>query len=254
MEEDEARRVAVDAARRARDHLTHAIEMLEGEARMPNPVRPFADYIAAAVRALVAMETETLEGAAQRLDEAMTRLRHILNAMREPAAMVPMLQSATEAVAKSLAILHPARRAVEDERVMAGALDGESRSEPTLGRPVAPPGAERRARRRVTVNANIGFQSDTNFYTGFSGDLSVGGLFLATEEVLPQGTDITVSFLLPDGHHVTADGRVSWVRAADDDGPGGMGISFEHMEGRDLHAVLAFIDRRAPLFVDEDEP
>ena len=103
----------------------------------------------------------------------------------------------------------------------------------------------------MTVNADIGFQSDTNFYTGFSGDLSVGGLFLATEEVLPEGTDLTVSFLLPDGHQVTADGRVSWVRTDEEHSAGGMGIVFEHMEGRDLHAVLAFIDKRAPLFVDD---
>ena len=117
MEQDEARRVAIDAARRARDHLARAMEMLQGEARMPKPVRPFADYIATAVRALVALEAESLDGSARRLDEAMTRLRHILNAMQEPAAMVPMLQSATEAVAKSLAILHPARKAVEGRTV-----------------------------------------------------------------------------------------------------------------------------------------
>jgi uncharacterized protein (TIGR02266 family) len=244
MNQGEARHAAVLAARRAREHLANAMGILQRDEHVPEAVRPFADYIASAVRGLFAMETQSAEGAMHRLDEAMTRLRHILHAMQEPTALVPVLQEATESVARSLAVLHPARRQFErtfhhsDEAPIP--LSRRRKN-------------ERRSRRRVGVEADIGFQSDTNFYTGFSGDLSDGGIFVATDDVLPVGTELTVSFVLPPGaRQITAEGRVSWTRAATDESPSGMGVAFESIEAADQEAVLEFIDRRAPLFYDED--
>ncbi|MEM9194147.1 MAG: PilZ domain-containing protein [Myxococcota bacterium] len=244
MSKREARRAAVLAARRAREHLAHAMGILQRDEKIPEPVRPFADYIATVVRTLFVVETESADGVRLRLDEAMTRLRHILHAMQEPTALVPVLQEATESVARSLAILHPARR--EFERALYNA------SEPVI--PLSRRReTERRSAPRVAIEADIGLQSDTNFYTGFSGDLSDGGIFVATYNLLPIGTELTVSFVLPDGPQITAHGRVSWIREANPNDPSikpGMGVAFEGLPGSEQENVLAFIERRAPLFYD----
>lgn len=245
MTKREARRAAVLAARRAREHLAHAMGILQRDEKIPDPVRPFADYIATVVRTLFVVETESPEGVRLRLDEAMTRLRHILHAMQEPTALVPVLQEATESVARSLAILHPARR--EFERALYNA------TEPVIPLSRRRESAERRAAPRVAIEADIGLQSETNFYTGFSGDLSDGGIFVATYNLLPIGTELTVSFVLPDGPQITALGRVSWVREANPDEPDlkpGMGIAFEELPNEEQESVLRFIEHRAPLFYD----
>jgi uncharacterized protein (TIGR02266 family) len=243
MSQRDAKRAAIGAARRAREHLAHAMGILQRDEQIPDAVRPFADYIASAVRVLFALETQSADGVMHRMDEAMTRLRHILHAMQEPTVLVPVLQEATESVARSLAILHPARR--EFERALKQDQD-----------PVIPLSRrrehERRARPRVGVAADIGFQSDTNFYTGFSGDLSDGGIFVATYDLLPIGTDLTVSFVLPDGHQITAEGHVSWIREETEDTKPGMGVAFDRLPPEDQEAVFRFIERRAPLFYDGD--
>lgn len=117
-----------------------------------------------------------------------------------------------------------------------------------------PPSGERRGNDRFELDVNIGFQSETNFYTGFSGDISDGGIFVATYDVLPQGTAITVSFVLPDGHLVHAQGRVRWIReplAHDSDLQPGMGVAFEDLSGEDREAIHMFTSIREPLFHDD---
>ncbi len=228
------------------------MEILRTEPRLPDPVRPFADYIASAVRSLFAVETQTLVGVERKMEEAMTRLRHLLHAMQEPTAMVPALQDATEAVAKSLAILYPAHRELTAATtgLPTNSL-GPAKQAPS--RPSSnPPDSERRDRARMTVHADIGMQSDTNFYTGISGDLSIGGLFVATDSPLTVGTHLTLSFILPVGHHVVVEGTVSWRRTGPEE-PAGMGVRFAELSNSDLAAILAFIERRAPLKVRDAE-
>ena len=101
--------------------------------------------------------------------------------------------------------------------------------------------------------ADIGFHSETNFYTGYSADISDGGLFLATYDLLPVGTELTISFMLPEGYQVTTRGHVSWLREpreADTDIRPGMGISFDSLAKDDYEAILRFTGRRPPLFYD----
>src|SRR5258708_31062120 len=75
---------------------------------------------------------------------------------------------------------------------------------------------DRRNASRVELSVDIGFESDTNFFTGFSEDLSDGGLFIATYTTLPVGTELAVSFVLPDGHSIKCAASVAWVRESRD--------------------------------------
>ncbi len=71
-------------------------------------------------------------------------------------------------------------------------------------------GAERRTAERLELSADIGLHSATQFFTGLSGDISRGGLFVATWAPLPLGTEV-VSFVLPGrpSHHGTGPRHVA---------------------------------------------
>lgn len=148
-----------------------------------------------------------------------------------------------------------------EEPILLGRPRANDEGEPIpLGRPrqskPALHGAERRTSPRMEIETDIGFYSDTNFYTGFTGDISDGGIFIATWNLLPVGTTLTVSFVLPGGHQVLAEGRVTWVRDTDTPELGvhpGMGVFFERLSGPDRQAIQTFIEQRSPLFFDDDQ-
>lgn len=115
-------------------------------------------------------------------------------------------------------------------------------------------GAERRTAERLELSADIGLHSATQFFTGLSGDISRGGLFVATWAPLPLGTEVTVSFVLPGGHPITAPGVVTWLRDAQGEGIGegspGMGVRFIALSLDDRAAIERFLQRRPALFHD----
>ncbi len=109
---------------------------------------------------------------------------------------------------------------------------------------------DRRSSPRIAIEAELGFESETNFFNGFSEDLSDGGLFIATYNLLPIGCEITVKFGLPEGREITADARVVWVREPHGDVTPGMGVQFVDLGGDDHAAILRFIEERPPVFYD----
>jgi len=94
------------------------------------------------------------------------------------------------------------------------------------------------------------FPNNQSRLLGFNNDLSDGGIFVATYDLLPIGSSLSVSFVLPGGHPVTAKGRVSWVREPlpDGDAHPGMGVVFDGLAPEDQSAVMEFIAHRSPLF------
>jgi uncharacterized protein (TIGR02266 family) len=208
--------------------------------------------LARVVGLLYGVETADAPGVLMALRGAMAALTRILASLQASAWADPSLDVAIGGVARTMAILHPA------ERELSHALDtddGEEEAIP-LAKPriklAPPPHDDRRLAQRQTIECDIGLHSDTNFYAGFAGDVSDGGIFVATYNLLPIGTELTVSFVLPDGHQVTVDGIVRWVRDAEGDqgNPPGMGISFKELYAADRAAIGRFQTRRAPLFYD----
>jgi uncharacterized protein (TIGR02266 family) len=121
----------------------------------------------------------------------------------------------------------------------------------------APAGDERRKHERLSLAAEVGLRSESNFYTGFSDDVSEGGLFIATYTLLPVGSKVEVSFWLPSGHEVTASAEVRWVRDthhSDDHGhvSPGMGVRFVGLSSDHLSAIRHFMEMRPPMFYDDD--
>jgi uncharacterized protein (TIGR02266 family) len=99
-------------------------------------------------------------------------------------------------------------------------------------------------------------ESDHNFYTGLTSDLSGGGLFVATHQIRPVGERIQLRFTLPTAREaIDAITEVRWVRAAalaDGGGEAGMGLQFLQLAPQSKEAIKAFLKRRDSLFYDVD--
>jgi uncharacterized protein (TIGR02266 family) len=118
------------------------------------------------------------------------------------------------------------------------------------------PKKPQRASARVKMQAAIDFTSDNNFYAGFSANISDGGLFVATVNLLPLGTEVDLSFTLPSGQRIEAKGRVSWVREVNDKIPDafpGMGVQFVGLAPAAQAAIAQFLAQRDPLFYADAE-
>lgn len=116
------------------------------------------------------------------------------------------------------------------------------------------PPAPKRQSPRVRMQAQVDFESDDNFFNGFSSNISDGGLFIATVNVLPLGTNVDVGFTLPTGERIECKGVVRWVREIDDRNPDshpGMGVQFVDLEERSATAIEQFIQQREPMFYVE---
>jgi uncharacterized protein (TIGR02266 family) len=113
----------------------------------------------------------------------------------------------------------------------------------------------RRAHTRQDVELEVSLESESNFYMGLTENLSEGGLFIATHQLKPLGTQIDVSFKLPHvAEAIKAKGVVRWVReySESSDTMPGLGVRFEHIAPEQVEQIREFLAARAPLFYDED--
>lgn len=119
--------------------------------------------------------------------------------------------------------------------------------EPELSeRPVS---KQRRKARRVGVCLGVGLRSETSNYTGFTSDLSEGGLFVATHMLQAIGSEVELSFTLPEGPELNARGIVRWVRDPHDFdpcAPPGMGVQFTALDAISQALISSFIELREP--------
>lgn len=118
----------------------------------------------------------------------------------------------------------------------------------------AAPPAPKRQSPRVRMQAQVDFESEDNFFNGFSANISDGGVFVATVNVLPLGTSVDIGFTLPTGERIECKGVVRWVREIDDKQPDvfpGMGVQFVDLEDRSAQAIESFIQQREPMFYVE---
>ena len=109
---------------------------------------------------------------------------------------------------------------------------------------------DRREFPRKRLVRELGVFTDDNFYSGFSEDISEGGIFVCTHELLPVGTHVQLSLELPGGHKLEAGGRVCWLRDPHDPvavAPG-MGVQFDALGAADAEAVREFMQNREPIF------
>jgi uncharacterized protein (TIGR02266 family) len=109
---------------------------------------------------------------------------------------------------------------------------------------------ERRSAERVAIEAEVSMGSDTQFFTGLGGNLSAGGIFVATYRMLPVGCSVALHVAMPDGALV-AMGTVRWVRDVSTGASPGLGISFDRIGAEDAGRIARFCAERAPLLHED---
>lgn len=113
---------------------------------------------------------------------------------------------------------------------------------------------ERRRQNRYGLKVFVGLESEHNFYTGFSRNISRGGLFIATHDVLDIGQEVELLFQLPSGTTLHTHGQVTWIRRFDPDKPDkfpGMGVKFIDLSPEESAYVRDFLEDREPILYED---
>lgn len=259
-----------DPARAARELLAPALAELQ-QSKAPTKLGSRAlDCVAAAMSALYAAEAEagTEAGVNASLRQALDELTRALDSLHERTPGLHALDGPATAVARAMALLYPRVRLSERQRrgvvmaesvpsherralvAMADRIDAAHRAAEET------PAAEHRsaelrvAGHRVRVDVDVGVLSESNFYTGVTSDVSLGGVFVSTPAPLPVGTEVALYFTLGDGATLHADASVRWVRAKTSDLPAGMGVAFTRLSDADRRTIADFCAHRPALFHD----
>jgi type IV pilus assembly protein PilZ len=115
---------------------------------------------------------------------------------------------------------------------------------------------ERRAEVRLELEVEVGLETEHNFYTGLTQDISSGGLFIATRIIYRVGDRLRVRLTLPGrAEPIIAEAEVRWLRdprAIRTDGPEGIGLRFVDLTPEVRGEIAQFLKRRDSLFYDVD--
>jgi uncharacterized protein (TIGR02266 family) len=115
---------------------------------------------------------------------------------------------------------------------------------------------DRRQATRYAVSVQVTFESEHNFFTGLTQDLSRGGLFVATPSLCPIGSRVNLRMTLPTSPEpLDVLTEVRWVRTRDVPGGGGkagVGLMFLQMSPKAKEAVKAYLQQRESIFFDAD--
>ena len=106
-----------------------------------------------------------------------------------------------------------------------------------------------RASPRAPVKMQVLYGVEKKF-TNYSVNLSTGGLFLETDNPLPQDEKLTLKFQLPDNEQpISCQGRVTWINSPGSplkpNLPPGMGIQFLDVDLDALHQIRLFLQSRS---------
>jgi uncharacterized protein (TIGR02266 family) len=115
-----------------------------------------------------------------------------------------------------------------------------------------------RASERFDLEVKVDLESDHNFYTGLTQNISAGGLFIATHVLRKIGDRITLNFVLPGAEKpVAVETEVRWIRENTAlqkvDGSTGMGVRFINLSPEASAAINSFLQSRDSLFYDDED-
>jgi uncharacterized protein (TIGR02266 family) len=107
--------------------------------------------------------------------------------------------------------------------------------------------SQRRASQRFQVDLELTLQSESTIWIGTAENVSDGGVFVASKELKPIGTEVEMTLKLPGNNlPVWAVGTVVWIRetSGKTDAPLGMGIQFRLIADEALRRIRDFIRER----------
>jgi uncharacterized protein (TIGR02266 family) len=114
-----------------------------------------------------------------------------------------------------------------------------------------------RASERYDLEIKVDLESEHNFYTGLTQNISAGGLFIATHHLRRIGDRITLKFQIPGTEGaVEVETEVRWIRENSAltraDGATGMGVRFINLSPEATIAIQKFLSNRDSLYYDDE--
>ena len=106
---------------------------------------------------------------------------------------------------------------------------------------------QRRNAQRFQVELELSLQSESTIWIGQAANVSDGGVFVATKELKPIGTEVELTIKLPGNlMPIWTLGVVCWIRdtSASAHVPLGMGIQFRLITDEALRRIRDFIRQR----------
>ena len=152
---------------------------------------------------------------------ALARLRTALQVLQEMDYVDEGIRLTMRATARAISLIYPLTQS-------AGPLHLVPRKSASRRRRTVTPRSH--SRPHPVFDVTIG--GETRFFTGFVGDIASGGLFIATYNIYPTGTKITVSAELGRDRVIMGTARVAWTREHNPGTPEvspGMGVVFQNL-------------------------
>ncbi len=101
----------------------------------------------------------------------------------------------------------------------------------------------RRSDRRYDRRVAIDFTYEGTSFSGQTRNISLGGVFIETEQTLPFGAKVMLRFKIPtQTETIEVEGQVRWLEM-DDGRLRGLGIRFEGLRARDVWALNKFFEK-----------
>ncbi|MFK7822540.1 MAG: TIGR02266 family protein [Oligoflexales bacterium] len=100
---------------------------------------------------------------------------------------------------------------------------------------------------RIPIQLLVDYKSDGTYLFDFCKDLGEGGVFIETKNPKKQGSELELTFTIPDSKQtLSTKGKVIWVQDPIDgrqDLTPGMGIQFEAFDANDRKTLEDFVRR-----------
>jgi uncharacterized protein (TIGR02266 family) len=104
---------------------------------------------------------------------------------------------------------------------------------------------EQRITKRLPIRVLVEYESAEDFLIDYTANVSVGGMFIQTDDPLPMGTRFRLRFRIPGhGKVIETFGEVRWSVPPAEAGPmrPGMGIQFDDLRASDMTMVQGLLD------------
>jgi len=112
--------------------------------------------------------------------------------------------------------------------------------------------AENRNHARLSLTAKVTMASQSNFFSGFTENVSEGGIFVSTLSPPEVGTMVGLKVAVGDGEPIDIEGEVRWLRSDEDGNYTGCGVKFLNLSAEVSAAIDGLVRalERDPLLYD----
>ncbi len=120
--------------------------------------------------------------------------------------------------------------------------------------PAQASGPDQRSSKRIAVAVDVSMETPHNFYMGLTENLSEGGLFVATYDEVPLGTELELRLSLPGSPPIKTRGIVRWIREHTqftEDVVPGVGLEMVDLSEEDTQAIRRFLAERDPIYYEK---